>query len=411
MGSEIPYHVKDELLRGAVGGYLPSNVRCPAGCRFCYERSLSRLFPAIETRTLPRYSDASLAYFRSVWELVHPGEEADLPADADQPAFVRAGDISRYFPRCDSFSLGLSGDQIEGLVRDGIVTAWSTTGLGLDVPLLERLSRRYPDRFRVHLSIITFDVRLRARLMNPAIDLAAVRAASDVLVEPVLFLMYLDPDQVASDVEELAPKARRSGGSIYLHKLYYNRLDSPEVAELADRAEESFPAVVGWLQENDDRLGRLSERLALSPHSRVYAHRWREELARLLDPCRGGSEAVLCSTGARTVLEELLGDRGVHVVPVESALGGSVDFTVGMTVSGVRRALERLDRRGVALERVYLPSTMFPVEGRHDLDGRAVEALTDSHPELDVVVVEVPAGMSESTVSLDDCVSFLRQGC
>lgn len=384
---------------------IPFNVPCPCRCTFCYETKFSKLFPWIKTVYIPPYNEKRFKFCQNV----HSRQGA-LPTDG---LFIRkAGNQLQYFPHCDFFALGLTDKQIEALVLSFKSSGKSflayTTGYNADLKFVKYLSSKYPDTFRMHLSIVTFDPWIRKNLMNPDIDVENVKRLSRVISRPVYFLMYFNKEQVASDVALLNESSVKTHGTFYFHRLYYNKLSPEYIINYSDAAERNFREIIYYLKSNDDKLKGISRRLILSPDSKIYAWTWKEEIKKLLKGCRGtDKEAIFCSYGAYEVIRSVVSDK-THVIPVKSCFGGCVDFTLGLTVKSIVEEIKKLLESGAALRRIYLPDSMFCAEGKFDLNCDSIELIKKAYPKLEVKVIKIPSRILKSTINLDFCLRYYK---
>jgi hypothetical protein len=397
------------LVHGARFRSLPLNVRCPGGCAFCYESRVAALLPQVTTELLPRYDEARFDAFRQMHgrALAWEAETGRPPLFATLPSFERtpAGEI-RHFPMCDVFSAGLTHAQIEELVamrEGGGVCYLYAVGLDLDPDFVGHLSRRFPETFRLHLSIVTFDPALRGRLMNPRIDLDALRRACAQARGATFFLMLLDAAQLVADVEEVLALTREENGGFFLHRLYYDRLSPGAVVELAEAARGQREGAVRAIA----RLATGRRQVMCSLGGDIQAFTRRHELYASLATSTGGpDEVVFCSPAAFKVIDRYCRGTENLVRPLRSVIGGNVDFVQACTARDAVAQLEGLLAEGRRLRRVLLPSSLFWIDGACDLNGDGVEAIAARFPELSVELVAVAPEVVGTVVSLGDCLAF-----
>lgn len=397
------------LVHGARFRSLPLNVRCPGGCAFCYEARVAALLPQVTTELIPRYDEARFDAFREMHAKAVSWERATgrAPLYTTLPAFERAPDGRiRHFPVCDVFSAGLTHAQIEELVamrEGGDVCYLYAVGLDLDPDFVGHLSRRFPETFRLHLSIVTFDPALRGRLMNPRIDLDALRRACAQARGATFFLMLLDEAQLVADVEELLSLTRAENGGFFVHRLYHDRLSPAPVVELAEAARGHREGAVRALA----RLPTGRRPFLCSLGGDLQAFTRRHELHACLAASTGEpDEVIFTSPAAFRVVDRYCRGTANLVRPLRSALGGSIDFAQACTARDAVAQLEALLAEGRRLRRVLLPSSLFWIDGAFDLNGDGVEAIARRFPELSVELLQIPPEVVGTVVSLVDCLAF-----
>jgi hypothetical protein len=361
----------------------------------------------VTTELIPPYDEERFDAFRQMlakaraWE----AETGREPLYASLPAFSRTPRGISHFPECDLFSSGLSHAQIEELIaiREGAVCYLYSVGLGLDPEFVGHLSRKFPETFRLHLSIVTFDPATRGRLMNPAIDVDALRRACSLAHQATFFLMLFDEDQLLADVEEVLSLTRDENGGFFFHKLYHDRLSPERVVDYARRARGQREGAVRRIA----RLATGRRPLLCSLGGDIQAYARRHEIQACLAPSTGeADEVIFCSPGAFRVIDHYCGRTANLVRPLESAFGGNVDFAQGCTARDAIRQIEALLASGRRVRRVLLPSSMFWIDGEHDLGGDRVEAVSAAFPELEVVPIAVPHEVVFSVADLGDCLAF-----
>lgn len=395
------------LVHGARFRALPLNVRCRARCAFCYDRRVAELLPHVRTEYIPPYDEARFDEFRQMhgravqWE-VETGRD---PLYGILPTFERTAGGVVHFPNCDIFSAGLSHEQIEELVRmrQGDVCLLYSVGLDLDPDFVAYLTEAYPDTFRLHLSIVTFDPAIRRRLMHSDIDVDALRRVCSIVRHGTFFLMLFGEEQLAADVEHLLTITGPDNGGLFLHKLYYDRCSPRRVVEYARRAEQEREAAVRRVAA----LGGDRRSIMCSLGGDVQAFTRRFEIYGMLWTCtRSSDEVILCSGGAHPVLEQYFRPWDNEVVPLESAFGGNVDLVQGLTARSAAVALESLRAAGRSVGRVALPDAMFWLEGGYDVHGDGVDVLRRQFPEVTFDLLEVPMPVICSVVDLADTLAF-----
>ena len=401
-----PIHHK-RLVHGARFRTLPLNVKCPARCAFCYESRVSSILPHVTTEYIPPYDEESFDAFREMFAKACQWE-ADTGRDPIYgilPTFDRTPHGISHFPMCDIFSTGLTNEQIEEIVRirEGDLCLLYSVGLNLDPEFIAYLTKKYPETFRLHLSIVTFDLAIRKGLMSPKIDLDVLRRTCTAIKEGTYFLILFHEEQLAEDMEELLSTTSADNGGIFIHKLYYDSRSPKRVVERAQEADRQRKAAVRRIA----RLRRDSRQLLLALGADIQAFTRRHEIYTMLAPCSGESdEAVFCSKGTFPVIEHFFDNSENVVVPLESAFGGNIDFVQGAAARDVIGEVVRLRSTNDNLRRVFLPDSMFWLDGGYDLFGDSSEVLAEAFPDVSFELLPVPQLVTWSVVGLDDCLAF-----
>jgi hypothetical protein len=395
------------LVHGARFRVLPLNVKCRARCAFCYESTVSKLLPHVRTHYIPPYDEARFDEFRQMharacqWEQ----ETGRAPVYSILPTLARTPDGIAHFPVCDVFSSGLSHAQIEEFVqmRAGDTCLLYAVGLDIDPDFIGYLTRKYPDVFRLHLSIVTFDRSKRARLMHPDIDVEVLRKVCTLTRHATFFLMLFDAEQIASDIEQILTSSCAANGGLFVHKLYYDRCSPQRVVDYAEGAHREREAAIRRIAA----LALDGRPLSFSLGADIQAYTRRREIYGLLQACTGAQdEAIFCSPGAFAVIRDHFGPDSSAVVAMDCVFGGNLDLVQGTTARGVIGQLERLLGAGRHLRRVLLPDAMFWIDQECDVNGDTVELIRERFPELEVVLLAVPGLVMWSVVELRDCLAF-----
>ena len=388
---------------------VPLNIDCAPKCAFCYEFRIPELFPWIETVLIPKYDEPQFQQFRDSVEWAKRWEQRHGRGEVfgHLAPLEKAPDGVKYYPTCDVFSTGMSHAQIEELVRlrRGGTFKLYTVGLDIDADFIAYLTRTYPETFRLHLSLITFDPSCRKGVMHPRIDMDELRRICGVVENATFFFIPFTEQQLVDDIEELESLTHEGSGHVYVHKLYYNRLSPKRVVNLARRAESELETALRALAARDNRLS-----ISLSPGADIYAHTHRDSICSVFDACAGvAGEVVFCSAGAFDVVSAHLAASPVEVVAMKPEFGGNIDFVQGTTLRSVGEQIGEMKDAGLAVSSIYLPESMFWMEGTYDLRGETAETLSEQHPDVDITVLAVDQDVVLSVLSLEDCVAFYER--
>lgn len=398
----------DLVLRLARSGRYPLRSPCPNGCRFCYERHLSRLIPQARLARLqpltPGLFDAFLAEAQACGTLAEPSSTVEISPE---------GALS-FFSFSDFFSQGLSVEQLERLLRHNAQydpTPWLyTAGVELDADTVRQLCQRHAAAMRVYLSLFTFDDAIKRQLIPRWPGSGTVERVIPWLPSAIFYLTHFGCEQTLADLRRLDRLANRARPpTVLIARLHYDRLHPRVVRDLAEGGLAEFPRVVEHLVAHPGAFPNLGG-IHFQHPSTAYAWRFRGFLAARLAPLalREG-DAVLCSRAAFPVLERLLAGTGARVAAVADALGGSTDFATSVTTPRLVAGARGLRAEAPLLRRLVVPSSMWPWSGRC-LAGGTVEDLRRELPGLAVEVVDVPARVLATSLSVDECWDYVNAG-
>lgn len=400
---------KDVLSLGARSDIIPASIPCPSKCKFCYEHRFTDLFPWIKTRFIAPYTDTTFDYFlRKKVENRIRGNKLSCCYPV-QPF----GRSYEYLPSANFFSLGMSKGQIEKLINEyhlaGKTITVYTTGQDMDIEFVKYLNSKYPDTFRIHLSVITFDRKIRLEMMNPKILISDLKAACKSIARPIYFLIHFNNDQIISDIKQLNECSIINKGEFYIHKLFYNRLSSDEIRCYADNADGEFEALVVYLKKKDRKLNYISHRLCFSPAAEIYAWVFRDEIRELFQTSKGtDDEAIFCSEGAYDTIKNFFSRKSSHIIPIKGVFGGNIDFAMGMTVRQITAQISLLIKSGYVLRRIFIPDSMFCIEDKYDLNLEGVSLIRKAHPKIKVRIVKVPVSITKGAIGLDGCIDYFK---
>lgn len=397
-----------QLFLGAIGNRLPDNVVCPVRCQFCYAKRLSQIVPSIKTIYRSKYTEKTFAKYLGLHTFLR--EDSSHLNRNESNSYLqwlqKTKDGINYFPTCDFFSLGLTNAQVEQLLKKNTSSVYKiyTTGFRTDPDFIKYLFQRYRKTFRMYLSLVTFDPTIREHLMNPEIDSENLKKICSVMYRSDISIFALNKNQLMQDIQKLNSYIGKTKCRILIAKLYYNKLDNKRVVKYALEAENNFQFIVEDIWSMDKSI---TDQISFSPNSTIYAYQWRNDLYQLLAECRGTKEeAIICSKGAYETIRSHFADSPMHVVAVDTCFGGNNDSTQGITANAVINSLQLLLAKGAALKEVYLPGSMFPVNGEYDLNGESVEVIQNTFPKIKFSVIDVPMKILNSMVSFDACKAY-----
>lgn len=396
------------LRRFARRGRFPLRSPCPNGCRFCYERNMSRMVPASRLARMPVLTPEAFDY------VLEQAAAADVSLDPGSSRLTLPDGSVMFFSFSDFFSQGLTTEQIDRLLTHNEhrlpVPYLYTNGQMLEPGMARRLSELHPRSFHLYLSVFTFDDGIKVRLVPKWPGSAHLLEILPHLPSAVVYLTHFSFEQTLADLRTIDSHAHPAEPPVaVLSRLHYNRLHPPVIRELAERGLPEVPRVLQHLASGREPLGRIGK-IVLQFPSTGYAWAYRDFLAEKLSQLRPGEgDVVLGSRAASPVLRRLLAGSGAEVHSVADPLGGSTDFATTVTTPElVARAHALLGGRA-RLGRVVVPSSMWPFDGRC-LAGGTADDLRDALPGVDVAVVEIPSELISSCLTLEQALDFFDSG-
>lgn len=395
---------RERLEACAREGMFPNVSPCTVGCTFCYERHLHHFYPNLRVAQIPPCTPAQLDHY------LGRAREQRQPAIPASPVSYEDGAVL-YRSASDLSAQGLGRDQLERLVAHneslGAAPYWSTTGKDLDIDAVRDLAGRYPDTFRLRLSVLTFNDEIKARLIPRWTGSADLMRAISLLREARIYLLHLDLQQTLADLDAVARCANPlAPPNVVIAPIHYNDRHAPLAKELARRGREDYQAMVEQIEQQRARWPGIASIFFHHP-AEAYAWRFRHELRSYLAPLRlGDGDVVLCSPAALEVLRDHVVPGAARVVAVKDVLGGSTTFATTLQTTDFAGALQALD--GV-VKRAVVPSTAWWADdGERSLDGETVETLRERFPGIEIVCVEIPDEVACARLTIEECLGFYR---
>lgn len=392
-----------EILRQfAETGRVPFYMPCPSGCRFCYHRGFAELFPAVKVEHLPRYNQESFDY---IYGLLKKNGQGALFKTIRT---VREGDI-RHGIGCDYFSIGLTKENFLKLAqlnkRNKKLIVLYTSGINVAKEDLAWLTERCGSLIRIWFSVMTFNDRIKRKLVANPVPSKKVMEMLTVLKRPYPMLFHFNLRQTIADLKQLE-RLKLDNPQIVIMLIYYNRLHPEYVKQMADKAKLDFKRLIFWLATNSGSF-KLLKNIEFQSPSYCYAWRYRNDLRILLsDFTFTEDDLLMCSGGASEIMHFLL-DKDVEICPVPGPFGGSMDFSTGITGNDVIRKLEDVMRRR-KVKRVFLPDSIWWVDDRYDLNAQTKELLAKRFPGIEFVIIHIPMGVLNARLELEHCYDYFN---
>jgi len=393
---------KEVLRQFGESGWIPFYMPCPGGCRFCYHRGFAELFPSVKIEHLPKYNQESFEY---IYDLLKKGDQGALFKTIRT---VREGDV-RHGIACDYFSIGLTKENFEKLAKlnkgkDKQIVLY-TTGINVAKEELAWLTKRCGSLVRVWLSVMTFNDRIKKQLVSNPVPSKKVMELLIVLKGPYPLLFHFNFKQTIADLKQLE-RLKLDDPQIVIMLLYYNRLHSEVVKQMADRARLDFKKLIFWLAKNSGSF-KLLKNIEFQSPSCCYAWRYRNDIRRLLsDFTFTKDDLLMCSKGALEIMHFML-DKSVEIFPVPGSFGGSIDYTTGITGKDVIRELRTIIRRH-RVKRVFLPDSIWWIEERYDLNAQTKDLLKKQFPDIEFVIIHIPIGVLNARLEIEHCYDYFN---
>jgi|GEM_PF-1833464 len=390
------------LIEGAKIGTLPSNVPCPVGCRFCYECHLEKIFPNIKSEFIPKYEKESFDFFK---------KESERNKKPMKPGFFLAVKDGKIYSRnfCDFFSLGLDRGQIEDVIQNnkryGIKRSFYTTGLNVDPDLILYLTNKYKEDFRLWISLMTFDDELKKKLVQNWTSSDDIKKIIKSSYNPQIMLFYISYNQVINDLR-IINDINIGECEIAISQLHYNKFHPEWIKNLVMSNIGDFSKFVFYLSAHPKEFGNIYDRLCFISPSGAFAWKFREDLKDLLKGYfLDGKDLILCSHSAYKVLRSICGGD-VKIEAVSDIYCGSNDFTTPITSKEIFSAIQDYLKKDDSIKRVFVPSTMWAIEDKFDMNCMTIDSVRKEFPSLEIIKVMIPPKMLKSNLSLKDCIEY-----
>ena len=414
-GEGLSARQKAVLLEGAKRGVLPANVACPVGCKFCYSRPMTLMYPGCVIDFIPRYDKSAFEFFFKLTKQLYGG-----PITIDQ-VWLPRDEHHHYAVQADVFALGLTEDQLGSILSHNqklsaqerwrnFQTFWYTTGYGLNPSVVQRLSNRYQGTFRLVVSAITFSEVLRKSLIPHGPSADEVKRVILSTPEPCVYVLHVSVRQTLQDLAVI-DQLRLANASVVVAPLQCTQWHSEDVKSLARNADRGLTRVATWILANKRRFSSLKpENISFHGPARALALKHQEEIRSLFCPYEiNQTDLVLCSVAAEPMIRRILNGR-CQVVAVADALRGTTSFAATVTTADLSAKLQQLIRRGRRFKRVFLPSSFWCYRNQ-DLNGVAPQALQTEFSNMEIVVLPVPIEVLQSELTCVECAQYSPKTC
>ena len=398
----------ETLAKFARKGRFPLRSPCPNGCRFCYERNMSRMIPRSRLARMPVLTPDAFDC------LLEQAAAVNLPLDPGSSCMMMPDGSVMFFSFSDFFSQGLTEAQIDRLLSHNEqrppVPYLYTNAQTLDPEMAARLGERHPSSFRLYISVFTFNDDIKTRLVPKWPGSGHLLRLLPRLRKAVIYLTHFSFEQTMADLQAVNRCAHPAEPPVVLlSRLHYNRLHPPVVRDLAVDGSAEALRLAEHLTDHRRDLPNIDSIFFQFP-STAYAWMFREFLESRLEALKlGEGDVVLCSRAAFPVLRHLLVGTRAAVHAVADPLGGSTDFATTVTTPNLIARVQELKDGGTPVTRIVVPSSMWPWSGRC-LAGGTVEDIRRRFPDADVAVVDIPLDYISCSLSIDNVKDFFQAG-
>jgi len=393
--------LKEILSKAGNECLFPISVACPVGCKFCYLLGMKKIIPSIELETIPEYDDETFNYFYNA------AVKQKKPVQFYSPFRVKDKRVLYGFS-CDFFNLGLSLRNIESLLElnrkhKGRFIIY-TTALNIDKGTAEYLTQRYSSVFSFWFSVVTFNEQLKRRIMMNFPASERLKEALKPAAGSKIFLIHFNLHQTIDDLRILN-NLKLSDAIVMISELYHNKCHSPLIKSLARKSHDDFKKLIFYLMTHQSEFSNISSFRFYSPPE-AYAWRHRFQLQSMISEynLREG-DVALCSKAAFSTLSFIIGKRAL-VVAVDDSFEGSISFTTTLTADNIRMKINELRQGRLKVKRIFIPSSIWWIDYKYDLQGNTVECLQKQFPEVEIIVINVPSNIIVSMLSLEDCYDY-----
>jgi len=400
--------MKTELMevleKGAKKGVIPSNVACPIGCKFCYERSMKSIFPRLEFNFIPRYNRESFTYFYNqalkYGKCVQPGRMAEL----------KNGKV--YFGKdSDFFETGLSKKEIEKIIeinkeKKAKPFYFYTTGRSLDPEFVRYLTEKYDNYFRIWLSVITFNEKIKRKIITNWTKSEKILEIIKSLKKSKIALIHFNFRQTIKDIETIN-NLNIKNISICIMMLHYNKFHPSFIKNLAENSYYDFKEIIEYIKENKDRFKNVNIRFLGPPE--CYAWKNKDLLKKVFKNIQlTKRDIILCSKGSYKVMKNVF-EKEVEVSYIPDSFGGSTNFSTAITSKDVIKKVLKIIISKKNIRRIFLPSSIWWIKDKYDYEAKSAKYVKKKFPGIKFNIIKIPKEIINSSLSVEDCYRFYKE--
>jgi hypothetical protein len=396
-----------KMAKGFPGGIpLPENVPCSNNCKFCYEKNIKQ-FPKIKTKYIPLYDDKQFyEYVNKAIDIVKSPDSRKRKPTISPITQAEDGQFY-YFRKCDFFSLGLTHEQIEMIVKNGAPMTAYTTGYKADPDFVSYLCKQYPTKFNLNLSVITLDPAIRSEMMDSHLTLDYLKRVCEATKNSVYFLLSFTKEQIIKDVDELNELSLKNNNTFSICRLYYSDNSPEEVLRYGQTADECMVGIIDHFARNRKAYKNIESRMTFLPDPPAFAWARRTQLKELVKDCPDEKSTLLiCTEGALSVMKTFF--QKAHVLAPHTCFGGNINIALSITLQGVVKKIEECLAQGHALKDVYLPNTVFSIDGKYDYNLEEMATIQKIFPQLKFHLIEIPKKLMTFELTLDECIDYYK---
>ncbi len=344
--------------------------------------------------------------------LIEEAAKASVPLMPSSSCFESDGKVY-YHSSSDFFSQGLSVEQVEDIVchnaENGDSPHFPTTGNGLTLEAARDLSDRFPDSFRVHLSLLTFNEEIRRDLVPRSRPAHELETLISTLRNIKIYLLFIDPDQTIADLERINACANRSAPPhVVIARLHATSLHPDLIRDLAARSGTNFVRVIDFIKRHDVRFANIADIFFHYP-AEAFVWLFRNLLRSRIGPVLAdgeGHDLVICSVASAPIMRDFVVRDAAHVTAIADCLGGTTNFVTTITTQDVIKCINDLRAGGMEIRRVLVPSSIWWVDGRFCLGGGTIGDVKRAVPDIEICPIRIPSEIINWRLTVDQCAAY-----
>lgn len=380
---------KNIIERYAREGILIGGPVCSSGCKFCYEKYVSRIFPDLITETIQPYNEESFNWFYQIAKKSKRSIQV-------RGNFIWYEKKMHFIRNTDFFCLGLTEEQIEKIFELVYDKSYSfyTTGLETDISMIKRLTAKYD--FNMRISVVTFNDILKKQLVLNFKSKKELLELIYTLKKPGLYFLHLNYEQTINDLELI----KDLDCTITIALMDYNRFFPDKIRDIAQKGHQDFKKLIYYLAEYQDRYSKIS---LLSPPE-AYAWKNRNKLYSLFEKYKiDKNDLILCSQAAFDMIKKIVPAR---VEAVQNQAGGSIKFMSALTSHAIISHLSHNNL--IDVKNIYVPQNIWRINGIYDLNGDTINALRNHFPLQKIIPINVPLEMLLTRLTINECFDYYK---
>jgi hypothetical protein len=315
-----------------------------------------------------------------------------------------------YRNHSDFFSLGLNLDQIEKIIRINKKHIkkypFYTTGYNVNIEIIKYLTKKYPQTFRLWLSIITFNNNLKKKVIANWTNSKKIKEIIKISKDPSLFLLHFNYKQTIKDLE-IINKIKKSNKleNVYISSLYYDKFHSNIIKSLTNKSYKDFEKLINYLMSNKSKLRNIKS-LSFDFPPEAFLWKFRNKFKIMFENYNlNNKDIILCSKGSCKIIKFLIKNQA-KVFPVSDSLYGSTNFTTTITTTDLIKNIKSLLNKNSKMKRIFVPSSIWWINNKYDFEGNSIKVLQKKFPNVQIISVKIPWEITFSVLSLKECYDY-----